>query len=238
MTQTFNNHETARRSFVRLYNGNKTELQHDFDGNTYRFPPKGVLDVFGYVSRRPDQTGNEGQFRITPDDIAEHFVGNDGVSGHLGPRGLRVLTGHEEADVRAIADAEQVAREKEYHDDRKTIAAYRDAVRLAEKESLAAPLASKNVREAMQRMEQYERENAVLAPYPCDRCGAQCFSAHELEIHQQTQRCLASAPAAVSNNTEVAELKAQVAQLMQLVTASITANAPKKRGPKPKEASA
>src|SRR6185436_11330637 len=126
-----------------LYNPSDKPIQGRFDSHDYTLPPAneawikvkkgrvvdqyhepGVLPIYGYVTSEDKLSPKEQELHpevkvieVTPENIVEHLVGPDGVSGQLGPLGVRRLVGDPELDEILKQDARQTWLLKSYEDD-------------------------------------------------------------------------------------------------------------------------
>ena len=85
------------KSFLSVFNPG-AEIKKDFNGNTYTFPAEGVVEISEAISRSFDKDTNVVETIIPVEEVVAHFIGEDGISGALGPLGVRVLSGDPETD--------------------------------------------------------------------------------------------------------------------------------------------
>lgn len=229
--------------FLTVFNPNREDVCKDFGGNTYRFPAGGTLDIFETTTRKHNREGEFDVDVVSPATIVSHFLGDDGISGHLGPLGVRVLSGNPEQDAEIMEDARKVCAERHYLNDCATRNAHMAAVRVAKEDGQPAPTPERHVVEAMTRIEAWEADggNAAL-PYKCPDCNLPFKEADAMGRHQEAQHRGVSVAASSSSGevdalkTTVAALIAQNAAIMELIRERKDER--KKPGPKPKVATA
>jgi hypothetical protein len=135
------------------------------------YPEPGVLPISGYeynetVGRVPERR------IITAEDIVIHLTGEDGVSGQLGPRGIRLLyTVGDERNDAIKKEALEAYKTKTYEDAGATIAAFEamNNKRVEFKQNPMPP--TPKVREAYRYRAEVERGDTVQrADFSCPKC--------------------------------------------------------------------
>jgi hypothetical protein len=218
------------RDFLTVFNPSKEVIQRDFGGNTYVFPAEATVEISGVTHTKHNREGNLEPFYIQAATVVAHFLGEDGRSGHLGPLGVRVLSGDPDTDEQIKAEARQVLKERMYLNDIATRAAHLASVKVAKDGGQPAPSPSRPTLEAYQRIAAYEAANGQFnAPFKCAECAIPFFEAALKDAHDAAHHV--GRAQATSSNGEVEALKATVAALTQLVqTVVAQAQAPKKVG--------
>lgn len=229
--------------FLTVFNPHAEDLKRDFGGNTYTFPANGTLDIFETVTRKHNREGGFDEEPISPSQIVSHFLGDDGISGHLGPLGVRVLSGDPVQDEEIMADARQVCAERHYLNDCATRNAHMAAVRVAKEDGQPSPTPERHVVEAMNRIEAWESSGgASVLPFKCDDCNMPFKESDARDRHREAQHKNITVAASSSSGevdalkTTVAALIAQNAAIMELIRERKDER--KKPGPKPKVATA
>ena len=219
----------------RLYNPCPEPVEQDFDSWTYVIPAKGFLEIAGRPSHpHPDPRlkGSPGyrDFPIEAKDIVKHLVGEDGRSGKLGQRGVRVLFG-DSRDEAVIAEADAAAAEWQYRCDLQTEYAHNKSNTNLKEQGIAPAPPSARVQDAIRRRVEYEKGNNTRATHPCPECEWPFYSEQEVSSHIESthKRAVVSAP--VSGGADVAALEAKVELLTRLLTAPKAKRGRKKSEP-------
>lgn len=226
----------------RLYNPAPVEVSQDFSGDSYTIPSKGEIAIHDLPAStvnsvgRPIERGSAGYRESVPAiKIVQHFVGEDGRSGKLGPLGVRCLFG-DARDALVRAEADQTFELFQYQTDLKTEYAHNKAIQNAKEFGQPPPVPRESVRKAIERRVAYEKNNkgAVIPSHPCQQCNWPFWSEQERSTHIQTThadgRGVGTQSAAPSS--DLAALQAQIELLTKIVAGQ---SAPKKRGRKPKD---
>ena len=215
---------------LNAFNPSHVDIKKDFNGNTYTFPAEGVCVIEDIAGKKWNSEGRTEDFPISASEIAIHFVGEDGRSGHLGPLGVRILSGDPVVDEQIKEEAYRVCKERMYINDVNIRNAHMAAVRVAKEGGNPPPTPERYVIEAMQRIEQYEAGGNTALPFSCPDCHMPFLNAEEVPRHQEAQHKTAPVAQAASPSSDVTDLKNMVADLARSVAALAAANAPKKPG--------
>lgn len=224
----------APKAFLTVFNPNANDIKKDFNGNTYTFPAEATVDITEAVGRKHNREGEWEEYVISPAEIVSHFLGEDGISGHLGPLGFRVLSGDPAFDEQIKADAREVCKERLYINDLATKNAHMAAVRVAKEAGNPAPTPERYVVEAMTRIAEYEAGGNRVLPFSCQDCAMPFLTQEEVSRHQEAQHKGAPVQAQSSNTAEVEALRATVASLTDLVK-TVVAQASAKKGGRPRK---
>lgn len=243
MSQPFDFRSVLKpKAKLTVFNPNSETIKKDYGGNTYTFPANGFVDIFETVGRKHNSEGQWESYPISPAEIVAHFVGDDGVSGHLGPLGVRVLSGDPETDEAIMADAREVCKERHYINDLATKNAHMAAVRVAKEAGNPPPTPDRHVVAAFERIAQYETAGGKKLPFSCPDCAMPFADQGQMSYHIDAQHKGGPVAVSSSSNAEVEALKASVATLTELVKTALQVNQVvserKKPGPKPKVAQA
>lgn len=199
-----------RRTCLYLYNPSDKPIQGRFDSHDYTLPPAneayikvkkgkvvdqyhepGVLPVYGYVTSEEKLNPKEAEkhpevktIEITPEAICAHLVGEDGLSGQLGPLGVRRLVGDPELDSVLKEDARRTWLLKQYEDDVALITAHEQVVAVAAASAKPTPFLTPRVREAMRRRAKYEQGGGDdYAKFVCPKCGDRLKEEMDVRAH-------------------------------------------------------
>lgn len=147
----------------------------------------GVLPIRGYSYTYREFPNSEPKLiNVTPEEIIDHLVGPDRMSGQLGAAGVRLLTGNPEEDEIIKADARQAWLRKQYEDDVVLTTAHEQVIATATATGRPIPFLSPRVRKAMQRRAQYESSGGELAAkYVCPKCGDRIKDDQGIRAHVQ-----------------------------------------------------
>lgn len=175
-----------------LYNPQDKPAAGKFNAKDYTLPPAtecyikvkkgrvieqhdepGVLPVYGYSYAHKETPKSEVQIiNITPEQIVEHLVGTDRMSGQLGPAGVRLLTGNPELDEIIKADARETWLKKTYEDALALRNAHEQVVASASATGKPVPGLSPRVRAAYRTIASYESGGGDYSvKHTCPKCG-------------------------------------------------------------------
>jgi hypothetical protein len=226
------------KSFLTVFNPGD-EIKKDYNGNTYTFPANGEVDVYETVGKKYNKEGFFEDFQIPAEEVVSHFIGDDGVSGHLGPLGVRVLSGDPEIDEKIREEARTVNKERAYLNDLAIRNAHMAAVRVAKEGGNPPPSPERYVVEAFKRIEAYEAGGNRALPFACPDCNMQFLTGDEVPRHQEAQHKTAPVVQSSGDDSLKAALvasAAQVAALTEIVTKLVAKQAePKNKGGRPRK---
>lgn len=224
---------TAPVSQYTLCNASDATVSFTYGGKDYHIPPNGVLELHD----RPGQNFRFNGEVITAKEVMNYAVGEDGISGAVGKRGVRVLFG-DSRDELVWDDSRTVARKFKYDSAVAKIYAHEAHVKKFSEQGMQAQKPSADVREAYRIRDEYERDyGEVVEPFPCPTCNWGFKSQDALNFHQESMHKTV-APVASPVNADISALlnafKEQNAILLQALVDAKAAAAPKRRGRKPK----
>ncbi len=224
------------KSFLTVFNPGD-EIKKDYNGNTYTFPANGEVDVYETVGKKYNKEGFFEDFQIPAEEVVAHFIGEDGVSGHLGPLGVRVLSGDPEIDEAIRSEARTVHKERSYINDLAIKNAHMAAVRVAKEGGNPAPTPERYVIEAFKRIEAYEAGGNAALPFSCPDCHMPFLKSEEMATHQEAQHKTAPVVAQSSaTDALLAQLAASQAALAEAMTKLVAREAePKRKGGRPRK---
>lgn len=174
----------------RLFNPWSESKEGSYNGHLYTIPPAtetwidpttkepwgepGVLPIRGYEDTQMRELGQKVKVYVTAQEIVEHLVGPDGVTGKLGLAGIRLLIPDGDLDGANDAirrEAKETADKKKYEDAQATIRAFdsENAKRIEHKQAVRQP--NVREREAFKSVAQMDSAGGPSSnPYSCPRC--------------------------------------------------------------------
>lgn len=226
------------KSALPVFNPNTEAIKKDFNGNTYTFPAGGVLNIEDSTGKKFTSEGVFEDFPLKAEEIVAHFVGEDGVSGHLGPLGVRVLSGNPEVDEQIKAEALATCKQRKYINDLAIKNAHMAAVRVAKEGGNPAPTPERHVVEAMTRIAEYEAGGNQALPFSCQDCAMPFLTQDEVGRHAEAQHKGAPVSAASNSTLEatIAAQAAQIAALTDLVKTVVAARETTRKPGRPRKA--
>jgi hypothetical protein len=133
----------------------------------------GVLPIRGYTFMFKETSKAEPvPINVTPEEIVEHLVGPDRMSGQLGPAGVRLLTGNPELDEIIKRDARETWLRKTYEDALVLRNVHEQLVAAAQSKGAPLPGLSPRVRAAYRTISEYESGGGEAAvKHVCPKCA-------------------------------------------------------------------
>lgn len=199
----------SRKVEFRLFNGNLKAVESNYDGETYVIP--GRLQ-FHVVNRKTGETwpepgvlpikGKSGKVfskkgvavdkadPITAQQIVEFLVGPDGITGKLGPSGVRVLLPDGDQDGRNDLirnDAIEQADRKQYADAQRIVRTHENA-NDKRREYKQDPLPPNPIAAAAYKfIAQKDTEGTPMTfPFSCSKCAEGARTSEDLREHINT----------------------------------------------------
>lgn len=194
-----------------VFNPSKEKIERDFGGETYIFPAEGTREISGVTHQRHNRNGELEPYFLSASVVVSHFLGDDWISGHMGPLGCRVLSGDPETDEQIKAEAYKVCKERQYINDVNARSAHLASIKVAKDAGQPPPMATKQILDAYDRIAQYESATGAKAPFKCEACAMPFFTTEAKELHDQAHHAGESAAKPASSSAEVDALKATVA---------------------------
>lgn len=183
---------------LRVYNPCEEEVEADYAGETYRIPAMSDVAVIPKGSHRlwdSNQTSAHGiggwkLVPVTAEEVVRYMVGDDGRSGRLGARGIRLLDPR--GDGNGINDkirgeAREAWLRKQEDNDQAWVKAHEDTVRKALELGMKNPPEPDQKTLAAYRRLRERRAAGVSTekPFRCTRCGLGVMTQADLDQHAE-----------------------------------------------------
>lgn len=145
----------------------------------------GVLPIAGYAFVYKEGGKSERrQINVTPEEIVDHLVGPDRMSGQLGPAGVRLLTGNAELDEIIKNDARETWKRKTYEDAMALRNAHEQVIATATAAGKPVPSLSPRVRAAYRTIADYESGGGeYTVKHTCQACGDRIKTDEDARAH-------------------------------------------------------
>ena len=214
-----------------LYNGSDEVVEWTCASKDFRIAPKGTLeitDIRVHPENVPSSSRHVGPAGTMPaKDVAKFAVGEDGRSGKVGRRGVRMLFG-DERDEAIKREAHVTANQMKYDTACAGVRAHEAAVSKAREVGAPVPVPSPRVRQYYRDREQFEAEAGLQTyPFTCETCNAGFQTEGQLVGHRGAAHKQAAPVASPAGDTAalVTAIQAQGAAQLEAIKEMGTAQA-------------